>query len=173
MQDKSTANVNRGPSTGAIEIIVAALLIGFGVVVMWDSARIGAGWASDGPRAGYFPFYIGSIIAAASAVTLAQAIAGARRRDKKHTAVFVTLPKLRLVLSVLIPTAVFVLVIPFLGIYVPAAIFICLFMWRLGGYPFRKSIPVALGMPIVSFVTFEKWFLVPLPKGPLEAMLGY
>jgi hypothetical protein len=173
MGEKSSLDDNRGPSTGTVEIIVAVLLIGFGAVVMWDSARIGAGWASDGPQAGYFPFYIGLIIALASGITLTQAIARRRRGDKKQGAVFVTLPQLRLVLSVLIPTAVFVLVIPLLGIYVSAAIFICLFMWRLGGYPFQKSVPVALGMPIVAFITFEKWFLVPLPKGPLEAMLGY
>ena len=26
---------------------------------------------------------------------------------------------------------------------------------------------------VVTFVIFERWFLVPLPKGPLEAWLGY
>jgi hypothetical protein len=25
----------------------------------------------------------------------------------------------------------------------------------------------------VFFLIFERWFLVPLPKGPLEAWLGY
>ncbi|MCK7500079.1 MAG: hypothetical protein MZW92_64435 [Comamonadaceae bacterium] len=29
------------------------------LVVIVDSRRIGAGWADDGPQAGYFPFYIG------------------------------------------------------------------------------------------------------------------
>jgi hypothetical protein len=26
---------------------------------------------------------------------------------------------------------------------------------------------------VVTFLIFEVWFLVPLPKGPLEARLGY
>jgi hypothetical protein len=26
---------------------------------------------------------------------------------------------------------------------------------------------------VVTFLVFEKWFLVPMPKGPLEAWLGY
>jgi hypothetical protein len=26
---------------------------------------------------------------------------------------------------------------------------------------------------VVTFVTFELWFLVPMPKGPLESWLGY
>ena len=28
-------------------------------------------------------------------------------------------------------------------------------------------------VPLLLFMMFEVWFLVPLPKGPLEAMLGY
>jgi len=27
-------------------------------------------------------------------------------------------------------------------------------------------------VPLVLFLVFERWFLVPLPKGPLEAFLG-
>src|ERR687892_24496 len=32
---------------------------------------------------------------------------------------------------------------------------------------------VAITVPIAAFVVFEQWFLVPMPKGPLEAWLGY
>jgi hypothetical protein len=32
---------------------------------------------------------------------------------------------------------------------------------------------VAVGVPVVTFVIFEKWFLVPLPKGPIEEYLGF
>jgi len=32
---------------------------------------------------------------------------------------------------------------------------------------------LALGIPIATFVIFERWFLVPMPKGPLEAWLGF
>ena len=39
--------------------------------------------------------------------------------------------------------------------------------WAHGRRPQRSAIP------IVTFVVFEKWFLVPMPKGPLEAWLGY
>jgi hypothetical protein len=36
-----------------------------------------------------------------------------------------------------------------------------------------KAFGVSIFVPVVLFFMFEKWFLVPLPKGPLEAMLGY
>jgi hypothetical protein len=32
---------------------------------------------------------------------------------------------------------------------------------------------ISLGIPLVTFLVFEKWFLVPMPKGPVEAWLGY
>ena len=31
---------------------------------------------------------------------------------------------------------------------------------------------VAFGMPIVTYFIFERYFLVPLPKGPIEEWLG-
>ena len=51
-----------GLSTGTVEVIVAAVLFGVGLVVIRDSQRLGAGWGSDGPQSGYFPYYIGLLI---------------------------------------------------------------------------------------------------------------
>jgi len=31
---------------------------------------------------------------------------------------------------------------------------------------------VSIGLPVVLFLMFELWFRTPLPKGPLEALLG-
>ncbi len=36
-----------------------------------------------------------------------------------------------------------------------------------------KATGVGVGVSLALFFMFERWFLVPLPKGPLEAMLGY
>jgi hypothetical protein len=36
-----------------------------------------------------------------------------------------------------------------------------------------KALGVSVLVPLALFFTFEKWFLVPLPKGPLELWLGY
>ena len=37
----------------------------------------------------------------------------------------------------------------------------------------RISLAVGIGVPLALFLMFERWFLVPLPKGPLEALLGF
>lgn len=159
----------RGPSTRGVEIAVAALILAAGAVVIYDSLRIGAGWASDGPEAGYFPFYIGLLICLASGWILAQTILG------KHSSsrVFVSMRKLRLVSAVLVPAIGFVVAVYFVGLYVAAALFIAAFMRWQGGFSAMRILPVSLAVPILLFFMFEIWFLVPLPKGPLEALFGY
>jgi hypothetical protein len=152
-----------------MEIVVALLLIVVAAIVMMDSRRIGAGWVDpDGPQAGYFPFRIGVIMALASFVTLAQNIFA---RDGRRP--FVDRHAVGQVLIVLIPAAVYVLVLDYIGIYVASAIYIAAFMLYMGRYRVITSVAVGIGVSIALFFMFEIWFLVPLPKGPLEEMLGF
>jgi len=92
---------------------------------------------------------------------------------KTPSANFVERAQVVQVLQVLIPTVIYVVAIGYLGIYVASALFIFFFMWWLGKYPLYKILPVAILVPIALFFMFEVWFLVPLPKGPLEEALGY
>jgi putative tricarboxylic transport membrane protein len=158
-----------GISTRAVEIGVAAVMFGLGLVVIFDSRRVGYGWADDGPQAGYFPFYIGLILCAASAWTLLHAAFSKRTAGD----IFVSRKKLRLVLSVFFPSLIYVIAIYFIGIYVASALFIGAFMYWHGRFPWIKIIPVSLIVPVSMFLMFELWFMVPLPKGPLEALFGY
>jgi len=153
----------------AMDMVVALVFMGVSALVMSDSWRVGASWAADGPQAGYFPFYVGLIMFIASTVTLVQNIV-TRHPDLTN---FVDRTQLVSVMQVLIPTTIYVGLIFLLGIYLASAVFIAFFMWWLGKYSPAKIIPVAVGVPLALFVMFEIWFLVPLPKGPLETALGY
>lgn len=159
----------RGISTKTMEIAVAAAIFLLGLVVIFDSRRVGAGWAEDGPQAGYFPFYIGLILCAASVWTLLRVLFA----GKADAGVFVSYKKLGLVMSVLVPSALYVAAIYFIGIYVASAVFIGAFMYWHGRFPWLKIILVSVIVPVSMFLMFEVWFLVPLPKGPLEALIGY
>ena len=168
-QDHVDESSRRGVSTKAVEIVVAAIILVLSLVVIFDSRRVGAGWGDDGPQAGYFPFYIGLILCVASAWTLLRAVFSGHAA----TGVFVSRKKLRLVMSVFVPSLVYVIAIYFIGIYVASALFIGAFMYWHGRFPCIKIIPVSLLVPVSMFLLFEVWFLVPLPKGPLEALIGY
>jgi hypothetical protein len=169
--ENSEGAARTGVATNVVEAVVAAVLLAIGLVVIVESQRLGSGWTSDGPGAGYFPFYIGAIIAISGAGILYQALLG---KDKK-TEIFVDSVQLKRVLSVLLPAIVYVLAISLLGLYLASAIYIALFMVFLGKYSWVKSVIAALVVNTVFFFMFEVWFKVPLFKGALDPLrfLGY
>ena len=157
-----------GPSHRGVEIGVALAIAALGLVSIVGGMQVGTGWGVDGPRAGFFPFYVGIIIIISSVINIARIFMTGDDGE-----LFASWSQLRQVMAVVVPTTVYVLIIPYIGIYVASALLIALFMKWLGRYSWHVVIPIAVGMPIVTFLTFEIWFLVPLPKGPLENMLGY
>jgi len=154
-----------------VEAGVAALVLLMGLVIGVTSWKLGAGWMSDGPGAGYFPFYIGMILCISGAGILYQALFG----KKRNTEIFVDSEQIRRVLVVLIPAAVYVGAIQLLGMYVASAIYIAGFMIFLGKFSRVKSVLLALAVAALFFAMFEVWFKVPLHKGLLDplAFLGY
>lgn len=166
-------------SNRVMEIVVALLLLAGCGIVIFDSVRLGAGWREgEGPGPGYFPFYVAVILGLASLVNLVNALRGHGRGE-----VFVAAWPFARVLAVLVPSALFVALIggvsigplhvPGLGIYVSSAIFLFFFMIVIGREHILRAAVVAAVVPFSLFLMFEKWFLVPLPKGPLEAWFGY
>ena len=158
-----------GTRTVLVELIVAAIIFALGALVTYDSYRLGSGWAPDGPQSGYFPFYIGLITCICSAVVFGQGLL----RLKTDRQVFVTPSQFKQVLVILLPSTVYVLGVQWIGIYVSSALFIALLMRLAGKYSWMRSSAVGAGVSISSFVMFEIWFKIPLPKGPLENLLGY
>jgi hypothetical protein len=150
------------------EIAVSALFFLVGALVMYDSVRLGATWGDDGPKPGYFPFYVAMIMAAAALVNLVLALRIPSQKNKP----FVLAGQLKLVLSVLVPSALYAAAITWIGIYVASVVFIGFFMRWLGKYAWWKVAVVSIGVVVFFYVIFEIWFKVPLPKGPVEAALG-
>ena len=163
---KGWASAEAGPSHRAVETGVALATTVFAVIVIVGSIYAGVDWGAEGPRAGFFPFYIGLFILLASMVNVFSGFV-----DTPRGKLFAEWGQLLRVISVIIPTAIFVGLIPTLGIYASSALLIALFMKWLGKYRWSIVAALSIGVPIVTFLVFEKWFLVPLPKGPIEEML--
>jgi putative tricarboxylic transport membrane protein len=151
------------------ELIVAGLLMALAILVITDSLRVGIGWAGDGPRSGYFPFAIGLLLLASSGFVFVNQLLRWRRTDEA----FATREQIGLVVVMFVPMVVYIGAIFATGIYLASALLIGYFMWRYGKYRWRLTLPVAIGVPLVFFLVFERWFLVPLPKGPIERLLGF
>jgi putative tricarboxylic transport membrane protein len=164
----------RGPHGGGlshsnVDAITAVVIFLIGVVMMVDNYKVGAGWAADGPQSGYFPFRVGAILCIAAVIIFVKASFGKHRNHE----IFVSWQRFRLVLMVLIPTIIYVLAIEFVGIYVASTIFIAAFMRVMDKRAWWKIALISVGVSATLFWLFEIQFMVPLPKGPLEALLGY
>jgi len=167
MSDSSESG-GRPVSSRGFEATVAIVLQVIALLVITDSVRVGIDWADDGPRAGYFPFYIGLLLLGAASWVLVDCI-----RHWRRASGFAQSDELMRVVAMLVPIAIYVLGVGLLGIYLASAILIAYFMRRYGKYGLGPTTAVSLGVPLVLFLVFERWFLVPLPKGPIEAMLGF
>jgi putative tricarboxylic transport membrane protein len=155
-----------GPSHRRVEMGVAIAMIVLGLVVIVGSLQVGIGWGAEGPKSGFFPFYLGLIIIATSAVNLARASLIYRG---KH---FAQWHELAQVWAVVLPAAIYVGVMPWTGIYLASVVLITYFMMRLGRYPVYFAGGIAVTVMVCVYFTFERWFLVPLPKGPIEDLLN-
>lgn len=156
-----------GPSHRAVEIGIAVFLALLSLAGIYGSMQVGTDWAADGPRAGFFPFYVSLILLACSIVN------GVSASRQDGAAIFAEARQLRQVSTVLLPTVIYVVLVPYVGIYVASALLIAFFMRWFGHYRWSAAAAAAIGIPLVTFCMFEIWFLVPLPKGPLEMYLGY
>jgi len=151
------------------EIVTLCVLLSFAMLLAYDNRRTGISWDSTGPQAGYFPFYLCVILAAACLWGLAKEFL--TRSQPSET--FVTRDQLRRVLQVFVPTLLFCLAMQWLGLYVASFLLIAGFMVFVGRIAAWKSLVTGFLFSVIMFVTFQIAFDVIMPKGPLEALFGY
>ena len=125
MSDAAKESGGRGPSHRGVEIGVAAFMALLALIGIYGSLKVGIGWGAEGPKAGFFPFYVNLAVIIACAVNLAKVLASADEGE-----LFAGWDQLKLVLAVVIPTAIYVAAIPYLGIYVASTILIVAFIDR-------------------------------------------
>lgn len=168
-QSEVESGASEGIATYVAEAVVALCGIVLGLITMYGSWELGAGWTTDGPGSGAFPFYMGLIMTGCCSWILIRALIS------KNQEIFVDYESLKRVLSVLIPIIIYVGAVQLLGIYVSGTLFITLFMVILGKFSVAKSLGLGVAVSVFFFLMFEVWFLVPLAKGALDptSFLGY
>jgi hypothetical protein len=151
-----------------VETVTLAIILAFALLMGWDNWRIGAGWESTGPKAGYFPFWVSVILAGACLFGLGVEFL----HRAKDAGAFVTRNQFRRVLQVLVPTVLFVPVTQWLGLYVASFLLVAGFMAIVGRIKAWKAFLTAFLFTAGMFLTFEIAFDVIMPKGPVERLLG-
>ena len=150
------------------DVVCGLFLVVVAVVVLVEGLRLGIGWSTDGPQPGFFVFYLGVALLASAGLAVALAIR--RGADGRP---FVVPAQFRSVAKVFLPAVLMVILTHGVGLYASGALYLATYMRWIGRHSWTLIVLVAIGVPVVTFLVFEVWFLVPLPKGPLETRLGY
>src|SRR6185312_14984745 len=110
MSNAPDAPGSTGPRHRTIEMGVALFIMALGAITMFGSLSVGIGWAAEGPQSGFFPFYVGLMIVIASAINFLRASGIARGRQ------FAEWGQIAQVRKVVIPMAIYVAAVPWIGI---------------------------------------------------------
>ena len=156
-------------TTKVADILVAIMLLCLGLVIGWDSFRLGSGWGMEGPKAGFFPFVMAAIAVAGCVVVIRQAMKGTS--SVKGSTPFVPSGGMKPVLTVFIPACGMILLTEVIGLYVAAMIYLVGYIRIVGGYRWRTVLLISIPIPLIFYWLFEKLFLIPLPMGMFGAQI--
>ncbi|MCA1454633.1 tripartite tricarboxylate transporter TctB family protein [Bradyrhizobium sp. BRP22] len=157
-------------SRRALEIATAILTGSFGVAVLVSSIDNGIGWTAAGVDAGTFPFVIGVIIVVGSLYNLARGYLPGGTLASVPVAI--TAIELRRLAGLFVPAALFVALIPIVGMYPASAGYVFTVLALPGHQSLLRSLVMALATPLALYVVFERLFQVTLPHGAFAAAFG-
>ena len=155
--------------TKSADVLVAIILLCLGLIIAWDSFRLGSGWGMEGPKAGFFPFIMAVIAVAGCLVVIRQAMKGTS--SVKGSKPFVPSGGMKPVLTVFIPACGMVLLTEVVGLYIAAMIYLAAYIRIVGGFRWRTVLLVSIPVPLVFYWLFQKIFLIPMPVGMFGAQI--
>ena len=153
-------------SRRGLETATALLTGAFGAAVVVSSLGNGIGWSAAGVDAGTFPFIVGLIILSGSVFNLVQAWLEARE-------ILLRPSELKRLAMLFIPAAIYVGVIPLIGMYLASAAYVfgALAWHKRGAFVFAGV--AAIGTALALYLIFERTFQISLPRGLLADALGF
>jgi hypothetical protein len=151
------------------DMVFALCLLGLAILVAWESLQLNIGWGMNGPEGGFFPFWLAVGLGICSMVVFGQTLARAsqlRQGPLVRPGGWVPL------LKVALPAVALVALTEMIGLYLAAALYIGVYMRWIGRHHWLLVLVLSLGIPLGSYFLFDKWFLIPMPKGWWGAHLG-
>ncbi|WP_332685109.1 tripartite tricarboxylate transporter TctB family protein [Bosea sp. (in: a-proteobacteria)] len=154
------------------EVATALATLAFGLVIVQGAREFGIGWDSSGPQPGAFPFYVGMLIALASAGTILGAVGRRIAGSAALAESFLDGARAKRIAAFFVPLIGFVALSAGLGMYVAMVLYLVFTMRFQGRYGWLPTLAVSLGTAVFFYVALEKFFQLGLLKGPVEAFFG-
>lgn len=155
--------------TKTADIVVAGLLMCIGLLVAFDSLRLGSGWGLEGPRPGFFPFLMSVLVLGGCVPIIRQAVTG--KSSVKGGKPFVPPGGMRPVFTVFFPALGMVIATEIVGLYVAAIIYLAAYIRWIGKFRWSTVLLISIPIPLIFYVVFDKFFLIPMPLGIFGAQI--
>ena len=151
------------------DIACGLALLLLGGLVMWESLKLKIGWGLNGPEGGFFPFWLAVGLVICSGVTVLKAFfRGSSYTDRPFVRKGGWVP----VVKVAVPAFGMVALTEAIGLYPAAAIYLAVYMRWIGRHRWITILLVSILLPVASYFLFDKWFLIPMPKGYWTVISG-
>ncbi len=152
------------------DVALAFGLAALAVVFAWYAQELPIGWVhGEGPGGGFFPFWLSIIMGTVAVVVGVQEFVRGSAPDRAAKRFF-TEGGLKQVLLIAIPGFIMVALVDVISTYLAAIIFLLFYTRWIGKHPWWISLLVAVTVPVGIFLLFEKFLLIPLPKGYLDEL---
>jgi putative tricarboxylic transport membrane protein len=151
------------------DIVFALCLFVLAGLVAWESLALNIGWGINGPEGGFFPFWLAVGLGLCSLVILGQAVWHAAPALHKP---LVAPGGWGPLLTVAIPAIAMVALSECIGLYPATALYLAFYMRWVGRHRWPLVLAVSICLPLGSYFLFDKWFMIPMPKGLWGEHLG-
>ncbi|MFQ5989906.1 MAG: tripartite tricarboxylate transporter TctB family protein [Candidatus Methylomirabilales bacterium] len=152
------------------ELACAFGLMALAAIFAWYAQELPIGWVTgSGPGGGFFPFWLSVIMGTIAAVVgVQELLKGSAPRQAAQR--FFAEGGLRQVLLIAIPGFIMVALIDVISTYLAAIIFLFYYTRGVGKHSWPIVLLVTVAVPVGIFLLFEKFLLIPLPKGYLDEL---
>jgi putative tricarboxylic transport membrane protein len=153
------------------EMVFAALLLVGAVLLIPQTLKLPVSWTPTGPGSGFFPFWLVVGVVFQMALILVRSLRVPVPPGR--AAPFIERESVRPLLIVFLPMVAVISMLRYLGIYIGGGLYLAGYMIFVGRQRWVTVLLVSILLPVALFFIFERWFLLPMPKGTLLEYLLY
>ena len=146
-----------------VEIGTIVVFLLLGILLLFESMRLGPGWGESGPQPGFFPFVLTILLVLG---TLGVAYVNIYRHPESRP-FFEVSQEVTDLLKVGIPILVVVALIRWLGLYITSGLYIGFFMAWYGRFRWYWALAGAILLPAVLWLTLRYGFNISMPMSVL------
>lgn len=142
----------------SVEIGASIVFLLLGIFVIREGIRLGPGWGESGPLPGFFPFTLAILMSIGAVGVFWSAL-----KIRETRPFFEATEEVVDLLKVGVPMALAIIVIPWLGLYITAGIYVGAFTKWYGRFRWYEALAAGVLVPVVLYFLLRYGFNIAMP----------